>query len=86
MMGLSFAQAMFQQKISVVDMSRAARAAALANGADAAYDPAEGDIVKRIVKETEGDLTGSSILPAATDRWLLRSLRWRAAARSWSQA
>ena len=54
MMGLSFAQAMFEQKIAVVDVSPVARAAALANGADVAYDPAEGDIVKRIVKETEG--------------------------------
>jgi D-arabinose 1-dehydrogenase-like Zn-dependent alcohol dehydrogenase len=54
MMGLSFAQAMFKQKISVADLSPAARAAALANGADVAYDPAEADIVKRMVKETEG--------------------------------
>jgi D-arabinose 1-dehydrogenase-like Zn-dependent alcohol dehydrogenase len=54
MMGLSFAQAMFEQKISVADLSPAARVAALANGADVAYDPAEADIVKRIVKETEG--------------------------------
>jgi alcohol dehydrogenase len=54
MMGLSFAQAMFKQKISVADVSPAARAAALANGADAAYDPAEAEIAKRIVKETEG--------------------------------
>ena len=34
------------------------RAAALANGADVAYDPAEGDIVKRIVKETQGGFDG----------------------------
>jgi D-arabinose 1-dehydrogenase-like Zn-dependent alcohol dehydrogenase len=54
MMGLSLAQAMFRQKITVADVSPAARAAALANGADTAYDPAEADIVKRIVKETEG--------------------------------
>jgi D-arabinose 1-dehydrogenase-like Zn-dependent alcohol dehydrogenase len=36
MMGLSFAQATFKQKISV------------------AYDPAEPDVVKRIIRETEG--------------------------------
>jgi alcohol dehydrogenase len=54
MMGLSLAQAMFKQKISVADVSPAARAAALANGADVAYDPAEADIVKRMVKETDG--------------------------------
>jgi D-arabinose 1-dehydrogenase-like Zn-dependent alcohol dehydrogenase len=54
MMGLSLAQAMFNQKIAVVDVSPAARATALANGASVAYDPAEGDIVKRIVKETQG--------------------------------
>src|SRR5437764_8386681 len=54
MMGLAFAQAMFKQKISVADLSQAAREAALKNGADFAYDPSEVDVVKRIVKETEG--------------------------------
>ena len=39
MMGLSFAQAMFKQKISVADLSPAAREAALKNGAAVAYDP-----------------------------------------------
>jgi alcohol dehydrogenase len=58
MMGLSFAQALFKQKITVMDVSPAARAAALANGADAAYDPAEGDIAKRMVKETDGGFDG----------------------------
>jgi alcohol dehydrogenase len=53
MMGLSFAQAMFKQKITVADLSPAAREAALKNGADVAYDPAEADVVKRIIKETE---------------------------------
>jgi alcohol dehydrogenase len=38
----------------VADLSPAARASALANGADVAYDPAETDIVKRMIKETEG--------------------------------
>src|SRR3979411_1382308 len=54
MMGLAFAQAMFKQKISVADLSPAAREAALKNGAEVAYDPSEADVVKRIVKETEG--------------------------------
>jgi D-arabinose 1-dehydrogenase-like Zn-dependent alcohol dehydrogenase len=54
MTGLSFAQTMFKQNISVADLSPAARASALANGASVAYDPAEADIIKRIVKETEG--------------------------------
>jgi alcohol dehydrogenase len=54
MMGLAFAQAMFGQKISVADLSAAAREAALQNGAVVAYDPAEADVAKRIIKETEG--------------------------------
>jgi alcohol dehydrogenase, propanol-preferring len=53
-MGLSFAQAMFKQPIAVADLSAAARQAALNNGAATAYDPAEADIVKRILKETDG--------------------------------
>src|SRR5579862_900536 len=48
MMGLSFAQAMFKQKISVADLSPAAREAALHNGAAIAYDPSEADVAKRI--------------------------------------
>jgi D-arabinose 1-dehydrogenase-like Zn-dependent alcohol dehydrogenase len=58
MMGLSFAQAMFKQRIAVADLSPAARAAALANGAEVAYDPAEENVVKRIVKETAGGFDG----------------------------
>jgi alcohol dehydrogenase len=54
MMGLSFAQAMFKQPISVADLNPAARDSALKNGATYAYDPSEPDVVKRIVKETEG--------------------------------
>jgi alcohol dehydrogenase len=54
MMGLAFAQAMFKQKISVADLSPSARDSALSNGASVAYDPSEPDIVKRILKETEG--------------------------------
>jgi alcohol dehydrogenase len=54
MMGLAFAQAMFRQKISVADLSAAAREIALQNGAVTAYDPSEADIAKRILKETEG--------------------------------
>ena len=54
MMGLSFAQAMFKQTISVADLNPAAREAALQNGAAVAYDPAEPEIARRIVKETDG--------------------------------
>ncbi len=54
MMGLAFAQAMFRQKTSVADLSPAARETALKNGAAIAYDPSEPDVVKRIVKETDG--------------------------------
>src|SRR5581483_1704068 len=54
MMGLSLAQAMFKQRISVADLNPAARETALKNGATTAYDPAEPDIVKRILKETDG--------------------------------
>jgi alcohol dehydrogenase, propanol-preferring len=54
MMGLSLAQAMFKQKIAVADLNPAARETALKNGAAIAYDPSEPDLVKRIIKETEG--------------------------------
>jgi alcohol dehydrogenase len=54
MMGLSLARAMFKQEISVADINPAAREAALNNGATAAYDPTEPDVVKRIMKETGG--------------------------------
>src|SRR3981189_3072707 len=54
MMGLSFAQAMFKQKIAVADLSPAARESALQNGAAVAYDPSEPDVAKRMIKETEG--------------------------------
>jgi alcohol dehydrogenase len=54
MMGLAFAQAMFKQKISVADVSPAARETALANGAAVAYDPSEADVARRIVKEHDG--------------------------------
>jgi D-arabinose 1-dehydrogenase-like Zn-dependent alcohol dehydrogenase len=53
-MGLSFAQAMFKQPISVADLNPAAREAALKGGAAVAYDPSETDVARRIVKETEG--------------------------------
>ena len=45
---------MFTQKIAVADLSPAARETALKNGAAVAYDPAEADIVKRMIKETDG--------------------------------
>ena len=54
MMGLAFAQTMFKQRISVADLSPAARETALKNGAAFAYDPAEAEIARRIIKETEG--------------------------------
>ncbi len=54
MMGLALAQAMFKQPITVADLSASARETALKNGAAAAYDPTELDVVKRIVKETDG--------------------------------
>ncbi|HET7887254.1 MAG TPA: alcohol dehydrogenase [Bradyrhizobium sp.] len=54
MMGLSFAQAMFKQPITVADLSAAARETALKNGAAFAYDPSEPEISRRILKETEG--------------------------------
>jgi len=54
MMGLSFAQAMFKQAISVADLNAAARDTALNNGAAVAYDPSEPEIARRIIKETEG--------------------------------
>ncbi|MBV9563189.1 MAG: alcohol dehydrogenase catalytic domain-containing protein [Bradyrhizobium sp.] len=54
MMGLSFAQAMFKQNVSVADLNPAARETALENGAAVAYDPTEPEIGRRIVKENEG--------------------------------
>ena len=54
MMGLAFAQAMFKQPVTVVDLSAAARETALKNGAAAAYDPSEPEISRRILKETAG--------------------------------
>src|SRR3979490_1162521 len=58
MMGLAFAQAMFKQKISVADLSPAAREAALAHSATTAYDPSEPDVLKRMLRETEGGFDG----------------------------
>jgi alcohol dehydrogenase len=58
MMGLAFAQTMFKQPISVADLNPAARETALGNGASVAYDPSEADIVKRILKETDGGFDG----------------------------
>ncbi len=54
MMGLSIAPALFKQPISVADLSPNARDAALKNGAAHAYDPSEADVVKRMIKETDG--------------------------------
>lgn len=54
MMGLSIAPALFKQAISVADLSPNARDAALKNGAASAYDPSEADVVKRMIKDTDG--------------------------------
>src|SRR5262249_892184 len=54
MMGLSFAQAMFKQPIAVADLSPPRRDTALKNGAATAYDPAEPEVTRRILKETDG--------------------------------
>jgi alcohol dehydrogenase len=54
MMGLSLAQAMFKQPISVADLNPAARESALQNGAAFAYDPSEPDVARRMVKENDG--------------------------------
>jgi alcohol dehydrogenase, propanol-preferring len=54
MMGLSFAQAMFKQPVSVADLNPVARETALTNGAAAAYDPSEAEIARRIIKDTDG--------------------------------
>ncbi len=87
MMGLSFAQAMFKQKISVADLGRAAREIALKSGASVAYDPAEPDMVKRILKETEGGFDENRGFCRQRKIHGLRGVgAWRAAARSWSPA
>lgn len=54
MMGLSLARSMLQQPISVADINPAARETALNNGASVAYDPADPDVAKRIMKEFGG--------------------------------
>jgi alcohol dehydrogenase len=54
MMGLSLAQAMFKQPVSVADLSEGARATALKSGAAVAYDPREPELARRIMKETDG--------------------------------
>jgi alcohol dehydrogenase len=58
MAGLALAQAMFKQPISVADLNPAAREAALKNGAAFAYDPAEPDVARRMVKENDGGFDG----------------------------
>jgi D-arabinose 1-dehydrogenase-like Zn-dependent alcohol dehydrogenase len=58
MMGLSLAQAMFKQPVSVADLSADARAIALKNGAAVAYDPTEPEVTRRILKETDGGFDG----------------------------
>src|SRR5277367_4987602 len=69
MMGLAFAPSMFKQQISVADLNASARETALKNGASVAYDPSEADVVKRIIKETEGGF-GEIVDFAGNDRSL----------------
>jgi len=54
MIGVSLAQAMFKQPVSVADLSESARSAALKNGAAVAYDPKEPELARRMMKETDG--------------------------------
>lgn len=54
MMGLAFARALFPQAPIVADIDAGKRAAALAAGAAAAFDPADPEARKRIVKLTGG--------------------------------
>ena len=87
MMGLSFAQAMFKQKISVADLS-----------AGRARDRAEERRRRRLrsrpsptssgasSRRPKAASTGSSISPATRSRWRSPWRRSRAAARSWSPA
>ena len=87
MMGLAFAQAMFKQKISVADLSPAARETALKNGAAVAYDPVRS---RRRQTHHQGDRRR-----LRRDRRFCRQRKIdglcglrasRAAARSWSPA
>ena len=50
----ALAPARLKQKISGAGLSASARETALNDGASVAYDPSEPDVVKRILKETEG--------------------------------
>jgi alcohol dehydrogenase len=54
MMGLAFARALFAQGPLVADIDAGKRAAALAAGAAAAFDPADADARKAILKATGG--------------------------------
>jgi hypothetical protein len=72
---------MFEQKISVADVSPAARAAALANGADLAYDPAAAAVALLISVKmcgTHARLLGS--LATGGKRSLVAVPPWRLAA------
>lgn len=58
MMGLMFALAMFKHKPIVADLDPAKREAALKAGAQAAYDPADMDARKQLLKATGGGVFG----------------------------
>ncbi len=83
MMGLSFAQAMFKQPISVADLSPAAREAALKTA------PRSPTILPKPISPNASSRKPKAVLmrwwisPATRNRWPLRLPRWRAAARSW---
>jgi alcohol dehydrogenase len=58
MMGLMFALAMFKHKPIVADIDPGKREAALTAGAAAAYDPADADARKQLIKATSGGVFG----------------------------
>jgi alcohol dehydrogenase len=86
MMGLSFAQAMFKQNITVADLSPAARETALKNGAATPTIRPSPKSSGASSRRPRAASTASSISPATRNQWRLRSPWWRAAARSWSPA
>lgn len=58
MMGLSLAKAMFNQPITVADLSASAREAALEAGAASAYDPTADGVVKQMLKDSGDGFDG----------------------------
>jgi len=60
MMGLAFARALFPHPVIVADVDPAKRKAALEVGAAAAYDPADPNARKALVKATGGGVAGAA--------------------------